>query len=271
MARGAQDQAKKTFNESQGVFGTSQGNANDLYSKLFPTFQAEATNPQGFAPGDLAAMNTANQQSVGGSTAGAVGEGDLAGARTRNSGSFAPALDEAVRSGERTASENAVGIQGENAKLKEEQRQAGIAGLSGLYGQNTSDMLSALGLGTQATNALTTAGQSGWFQNMTGLISSLGQAAQGAGSMMHGGGGGCWIAEALYGETDPRTHLLRSWLNQEFRETPLGAVVMPLYLRFGKTIALAVRLSARVRNKLRPLFDQALAAAMRDRGLDSIL
>lgn len=267
MARGAQDQAKKTFNESQGVFGTSQGNANDLYSKLFPTFQAEATNPQGFAPGDLAAMNTANQQSVGGATAGAVGEGDLAGARTRNSGSFAPALDEAVREGERTASENAVGIQGENAKLKEEQRQAGIAGLGGLYGQNNSDMLSALGLQNQSTNALTTAGQSGWFQNMTGLISALGGAAQGAGAMMHGG---CWIAEALYGETDPRTHLLRSWLNQEFRETPLGGIVMPFYLHFGKAIALAVRLSAKLRDRLRPLFDQALVAAMQERGLDWI-
>lgn len=189
MARGAQDQAKKTFNESQGVFGTSQGNANDLYSKLFPTFQAEATNPQGFAPGDLAAMNTANQQSVGGSTAGAVGEGDLAGARTRNSGSFAPALDEAVRSGERTASENAVGIQGENAALKESQRQAGIAGLSGLYGQNNSDMLSALGLSNSSTNALTTAGQSGWFQNMLGFMNAAANVGK-AGAAMAGGSGG---------------------------------------------------------------------------------
>ena len=173
MARGAQNQPKQTFGESQDVFKGSQGNAQQLYAKLFPQLEQEAMNPTGFSPTDLAAMNTASQQSVGGSTAGAVGEGNLEAARTRNAGGFAPVLDEAVRSGQRQLSQNAVGIQGENANLKESQRQAGLKGLEGLYGTNTQDMLSALGLGNQATNALTQAGQSGWFQNMTGLIAAL--------------------------------------------------------------------------------------------------
>lgn len=173
IARGEHDQAKKTFNESQGVFTGAQGNANDLYSKLFPIFQGEATNPQGFGAKDLASMNTASQQSVGGSTAGAVGEGDLAGARTRNAGSFAPALDEAVRSGQRQLSTNALDIQGKNAALKQAQQQAGISGMSGLYGQNSSDMLSALGLSNQSTQTGLEAGKSGWFQNMLGLITAL--------------------------------------------------------------------------------------------------
>ena len=173
MARGAQNQAKKTFNETQDVYNTSSGNAKQLYGKLLPPLEGEATNPQGFDPKDLAAMNTGSQQSVGGATAGAVGEGDLEAARTRNAGGFAPALDEAVRSGQRQLSQNAVGIQAQNAGLREANRQAGIAGLSGLYGQNSGNMLSALGLGNQATNALTQAGQSGWFQNMLGAITAL--------------------------------------------------------------------------------------------------
>ena len=173
MSRDAQNQAKKTFKESQGVFGDSQGNAKDLYSKILPVYEGEATNPQGFAKEDLAAMNTASGQSVGGATAGAVGEGNLEAARTRNAGGFAPALDEAVRSGERTLSTNALDVQGKNAALREMNRQAGISGLSSLYSGKMGAMLSALGLGNQSTNALTDAGKSGWFQNMTSLISSL--------------------------------------------------------------------------------------------------
>lgn len=182
MARGAQNQAQQTFGESQDIYNSTRGNVNQLYERLFPQYEQEATNPQGFAPQDLAAMNTASQQSVGGSTAGAVGEGNLEAARTRNSGAFAPALDSAVRSGQQTLSQNALGIQGENAALKQEQQQAGLSGLAGLYGQNSQDMLSALGLENQSTNALTSAGQSGWFQNTIAAINAL----KGGG----GGGGG---------------------------------------------------------------------------------
>lgn len=187
MARGAQDQAKQafdqskqTFQDSQDAYGGAKTNASSLYSSLFPALSQEATNPQGYGAKDLSAMNTAGQQSVGGATAGAVGEGDLIGARTRNAGSFAPALDEAVRSGERQNSENAVNIQGQNANVKQAQQQAGLAGLGNLYSTNTDAMLKSLGLGnestnagTSATNALTNAGQSGWFQNMLGLVNAL--------------------------------------------------------------------------------------------------
>lgn len=267
MARQQQGQANQTFGEAQNQYKLASSNSNALYNSLFPQFSAEATNPKGFGSGDLAAMNTAAQQSVGGSTAGAVGEGTLRAARTRNSGGFDTALDSSVRSGQQTLADAALGVQGENAQLKQQQQQAGLSGLSGLYGANNSMMLSALGLGNQATQAGTQAGQSGWFQNLTAGMNAAGNVAGAAAKIAQGG---CWIAEALYGELDPRTALLRSWLNQEFRETPLGAIVMPLYLRFGKLIALAVRLSTRVRNKLRPLFDQALAAAMKERGLESL-
>ena len=85
-----------------------------------------------------------------------------------------------MRSGGRQLSENALQVQGANADLKQQQQQAGLKGLEGLYGQNSQDMLSALGLQNQSTNALTQDGQSGWFQNMTGLIAAL----------KPGGGGG---------------------------------------------------------------------------------
>lgn len=173
MARGAQQQAQQTFGQANNVFGTSNTNANNLYSSLMPMLSQEATNPEGFGKAGLAAMNTASQQSTGGSTAGAVGEGLLAAARNRNSGGAAPALDAAVRSGQQQQSQNAVGIQGENEQLKQAQQQAGLSGMAGLYGKNTGDALSALGLENQSTTALTQAGQSGWYQNLNQGIGSL--------------------------------------------------------------------------------------------------
>lgn len=179
MSRQQTSQATDAFKQGKGfsqdassLYGTSSGNASGLYSQLQPAFTAEATNPQGFAPKDLAAMNTASQQSLGGSTAGAVGEGDLTASRTRNAGGYGAANAEAVRSGERQLSENALGVQGEDAKLKELHQQAGLSGLSDLYSGNQSEALGALHAGTGAVNsetgavdAGTNAGKSGWYQN----------------------------------------------------------------------------------------------------------
>lgn len=159
------------------------GQSDQLYNSLLPTYQAEATNPQGYAPQDLAAMNSASSQSLGGALGAVEGEGNLAAARTRNQGSFAPVVGEAAREAMRQHSQNALGIQGQNAMLKEMNRQAGISGEAGLEGEKQNELLSSLGLGTQATNAGTQAGQSGWFQQMLGLINAGANAAKGAASL----------------------------------------------------------------------------------------
>ena len=173
MARAQQSQATTLFNEGQGQLTDASKNANSLYSALFPQFMAEATNPQGLGPSGTASLNTAAQQSVGGSTAGAVGQGNLTAARTRNSGGLGTALDSSVRTGQQALSQDALGVQNENQMLKQQQQQAGLSGLSSLYGTNESAMLSALGLGNQSVNAGTQAGNSGWFQNLTGLMNSV--------------------------------------------------------------------------------------------------
>jgi hypothetical protein len=78
-----------------------------------------------------------------------------------------------VRTGQQALSQDALGVQNENEMLKQQQQQAGLSGLSSLYGTNESAMLSALGLGNQSVNAGTQAGNSGWFQNLTGLMNSV--------------------------------------------------------------------------------------------------
>src|ERR1022692_326078 len=77
--------AETTANNNANTFG---GNAAALYSTTVPQLTAEATAPAGYSPSDLAAMNTGAEQSAGGAEAGAVGQGGLMAARTRNKGAF---------------------------------------------------------------------------------------------------------------------------------------------------------------------------------------
>ncbi len=171
MARQQVGQANQTFGEAQDQYKGASGNAGSLYSQLLPQFTNEVNNPQGFGAPTVAGMKTNAEQSVGGSVAGAVGQGNLTAARTRNIGGNSTALDNAVRSGQQTLSGADLDVDAANAQLKQQQQQAGLSGLSGLYGQNQSTMLSALGLGNQATQTGIQAGQNGWFQNLMSLTS----------------------------------------------------------------------------------------------------
>lgn len=186
MARGPADQAKQLFNSSQGDASTARDNSGTLYNQLFPTYENEATDPQGFDPTTKANMKTSAMQTAGGSTAGAVGEGDLMAARTRNAGGFDAAGDEAERIGARQLSSDNLGVENADAALKEQHKQQGIAGEQGLYNTQQSDLLADMGLSNQDVNTEVSAGQSGWLQNFMGIIQTLGGAAAGAGGAMTG-------------------------------------------------------------------------------------
>jgi hypothetical protein len=123
------------------------------YQTAMPELQAEATNPQGYSPTDLAAMQTGAMQTAGGSTAGATGQGSLLGARTRNSGTTAAAIPAAARGGAQEFGNQLLGIREGNAKLKESQKQAGLGGLTGLYGTGLSEANAGLGETANNVNA----------------------------------------------------------------------------------------------------------------------
>jgi hypothetical protein len=127
-----------------------------------PQLQNEAVNPAGIAPADLAAMNTAAQQSGGGAAAGTVGQGGLLSARTRNAGGPANAIASGVRTAGQQASNAALGVQNENTQAKLHQQQAGLGGLENLYGQNLGGSINALGEVAPNINANTQAANSSW-------------------------------------------------------------------------------------------------------------
>jgi hypothetical protein len=166
--------------------GVAQSNSNALYGQggginsfLTPTLESEAANPQGYTPQQLAYMNTASQQSLGGGAAATTGEANLAAARTRNAGGFQGAVGEANRGAQRQLSQNALGIQNEQANLQQQQKQEALKSLQSLYGIDESTALgylnssnSALGTETEAGNPL--------INDIAGLGKGLGSLAYGA-------------------------------------------------------------------------------------------
>ena len=117
--------------------------------------------------------------------------------------------------------------------------------------------LSGLSGASSSNNAVIQAGA----QQKSSTMGFLGELAGAAGTAATGHLG-CWIAEAIYGIDNWRTHLLRAWLNGPFRDRWYGRIVMFFYRTFGFTIAKQVRKYWRLKATLRPLFDMALRHAM---------
>ncbi len=150
MGKGANAQQFKNSGDAQQRSKDLYGNASSESGFLDPTLRAEATNPQGYTPQQLAYMNTASQQSLGGGVAATTGQANLETARTRNAGGFQGAVGTANRSAQRQQSQNALGIQKSQADLQQAQRQQALQSLQSLYGMNLSGSEANLGLSNEA-------------------------------------------------------------------------------------------------------------------------
>lgn len=203
------------------------------------------------------------------STAGAVESGaqnsaatkmdDYAGRTGENSENVLAAEQEGARDSSRRLHQTLTGqaVADENSRQQQLMQATSMLGsIPGMYGAQGSRGVSLMG-GSQSSQTQL-AGQPSWFDSLINAGVAAGGAV-GAGFA----GGKCWIAEAIYGYNDHRTHKVRYWLNNVFEKRPMGKVVMALYGRFGVRIARWVRASAPLRLALKPLFDLALVRAER--------
>jgi hypothetical protein len=91
---------------------------------------------------------------------------------------------------------------------------------------------------------------------------------QGGGGTKNDGGGAaphtkaCWIAEALYGVDDPRTHLLRAWVTAVYDERRPGWMFVALYRVFGQATARLITHGVLPRGLFQPLFDALVEKAL---------
>jgi hypothetical protein len=167
MGKGAN---KKLMNNAGNAQIRSQklsDQSDNLYGQVDPLLVKEATNPQGYAPQDLANMRTASEQSLGGSTSAVTGTANLTAARTRNAGGFQGAISSGSRQAMRDLSQNAVEIEAQNARLKEQQKQTAVSQLMQLYGI---DLQTALGYLNSSNEALHMENQS--HPNQQGLLTA---------------------------------------------------------------------------------------------------
>lgn len=140
----------------------NQGNASQIYSQLAPALMGDVAHPAGYNPTQVAGMNTAAQQSAGGSQSAAVGQGGLLAARTGNAGSPQAAIAEASRNAGQSLSKAALGVQGEQAERQQQQRDNAIKGLGGLYGTTSGAATGNLGEVSNLSNANTNAANASW-------------------------------------------------------------------------------------------------------------
>jgi len=98
-----------------------------------------------------------------------------------------------------------------------------------------------------------------------GHVKDIVQGTQGPGNDAGGGHSKqCWIAEALYGSDDPRTHLLRAWLSVVYDERRSGWAFVALYRVFGRSTARLISIGVLPRQFFRPLFDALVEKAVAD-------
>ena len=81
---------------------------------------------------------------------GAVGQGALLAARTKNAGTADAAIAQSARTAGQQASNTAVGTEVKNADLQQRQRQSALGGEEGLYSSTLGGGLNALGLSNSA-------------------------------------------------------------------------------------------------------------------------
>src|SRR5215472_15987460 len=139
MARGS-EAAQGAATSAQGLSNTAEGNAQGLYSTLAPTLMQQATHPQGMTPTAIAGMTTAATQTGGGTQSGAVGQGALSAARTRNIGAGDAATAQSARTAGEQVSKGVLGTQ-----LANEQQKGALKGMEGLYSSNLGAGVNALG------------------------------------------------------------------------------------------------------------------------------
>lgn len=183
---------KKAEKAAQGAASTAAGtatgygaNAGDIGSTLVPYEKGQLTHPTGINPTDRNNMLVAGEQGAGGANAGIVGQANLEAARTHNTGALSGVLGEAARAKTRQLSQNALGVENENTKVKLGQQDEAAKALAALYGTDVGAQLKAQGLVPEDINAWSNAGKSGWLQNTLGTISTLTGAAS-AGKTIHG-------------------------------------------------------------------------------------
>lgn len=257
----ASDQNTQNNTNSQNSYTQAQQDANDYQTSLS---NYAAANPyvQGGQDQTVTNQQLSNTSDAAAQAAGQAMQSQAVRTGTNAAGSIAgteaseQANERTLGGDEASATQQRIGSSAGydqsvlGATATGEQQEAGLTGTEGQLAEGD-------------LNAENTASA-----NNKSFMDTLGSSfASGLGNVLSGNasaGKGCWIAAELYGGwTEPRTVLVRGWLNGQFSERPIGAAVMALYLKYGQRVAAAIRRWPVLRRVFQPLFDRALKQAQK--------
>lgn len=219
----AAETSQQTFDASlQNIFtqqyATQKSNLDYLTSKLKPQIDAGGT---GYTPEQLASMrtgatdtNSAQFQAAQAALQNSISQRSGGSKLTGVSGASTEADAALLNSAAQTEAGSQEKITADNANLQQSNYWNAINTLNGVAAQN--NPLGYASSATAGTGAVANASQAYTSSNQSQLLGALGGIAGGAVSGWATGGfkmPGCWVAIALYGLHNLKTHVIRMWLH----------------------------------------------------------
>lgn len=178
--RWAQGAAQNATNNAENVAAQTGANAESEEAAVTPFLQSEMKATHGFTPGQTNELLTNELSGLGAASGAADEQAKLQGMRTRNASGFTKALDENSRNRMKAAAAGSEGIAAQDVMQAKQENQEGAAGLQGLFGENLGAQEKAMGNEANDIEDEVKAGQSGWLQNLTGVLSTLNGSASAA-------------------------------------------------------------------------------------------
>lgn len=171
--RSAQADARQTFGQASRQSGTAAGLAGSVAPGLIGSLQAMANNPQGYGQSALNTMQNEAEAAAGSAADKQAENSRLQAMRSGNVAGLTAAQTAGTEGATRATQTSIQDILAQNAKLKAQQQEGALQGLGNVLSDENRTALGSLGEETDATNALTNAGKSGWFQNMIAGIDAF--------------------------------------------------------------------------------------------------
>lgn len=272
---------QQTLNTS---FSTAFAHNQDLLNSVSAKLTNTLNNPQGFDPKTLALMKTNSSDTVTQQTLNAQ-QGANAYLATHGGSELGSGVGAQIKGGIAAAgatedAKESSNIDIQNGLLQNQNYWQAINGLTNVANaENPTAYANAANGAANSTADLSKAylasQQAGW-QDTFGVISGiagLATAASGLPSFGGASGGGgasaipegdpsiCWIAQALYGDNDPRVATVRTWLMDVYQFHHRGRYFVAAYRKFGRRIAPWVKRFGFLQRIFRPVFDSFLRQA----------
>lgn len=165
--RSAVAQAQQAGQTAGQTGGQVLGQAGETLSEM--TGPLQSIMQRGMTPQELNNALVAGQQESGGALSGIQGQANLMAARSRNAGAQTAALDEAARQKMRQDTQTALNVQ--NMALNRQMQGLGLG--ADIYGTQLKGAMQAYGLVPQDIEAAARANQTGWVQDVTGILGAL--------------------------------------------------------------------------------------------------